>query len=107
MSTITQAASTGGTPIRVSATACGDGLVKLRCLEAKGLVSLVTEALSQTHSVGHELHALIYASDGEFDPARCDGLVDEALACWQAADHYLRMLGSVLADLDPYSNTPS
>ncbi len=106
MSTTVETASNGGTTTRVSVTASGDGLVKLRREETKALVSLAAEALSQTHSVGHDLHALIYDKNGEFDLAHCDRLLDEALACWQTADHYLRMLGSVLADLDPRTDPP-
>jgi hypothetical protein len=81
------------------------GLAVLRCDEAKALISLATEAISQTHSVGHEMHTLIYDRDGQFRPDKLDCLLTEALACWETADHYLRMLGSVLADYDPRSDS--
>jgi hypothetical protein len=82
------------------------GLAVLRQDEAKGLISLACEAMSQTHSVGHEMHTLIYDKDGEFRPDRLDCLLTEALACWETSDHYLRMLGSVLSDYDPQSDSP-
>ena len=81
------------------------GLAVLRQDEAKGLISLACGAISETHSVGHEMHTLIYSTDGEFRPDRLDCLLTEVLACWEAADHYLRMLGSVLADYDPQSGS--
>jgi hypothetical protein len=81
------------------------GLAVLRRDEAKALISLATEAVSQTHSVGHEMHTLIYAKDGQFQPDQLDCLLMEVLACWETADHYLRMLGSVLADYDPQSDS--
>ena len=82
------------------------GLTVLRHDEAKGLISLACGAISETHSVGHEMHTLIYRSGGEFRPDRLEDLLTEVLACWEAADHYLRMLGSVLADYDPQSGSP-
>jgi hypothetical protein len=81
------------------------GLAVLRRDEAKALISLATEAMSETHSMGHEMHTLIYAKDGAFRPDKLDCLLTEALACWETADHYLRMLGSVLADYDPRSDS--
>jgi hypothetical protein len=81
------------------------GLAVLRRDEAKALISLATEAMSQAHSVGHEMHTLIYAKDGPFRPDTVDCLLTEVLACWETADHYLRMLGSVLADYDPQSDS--
>jgi hypothetical protein len=81
------------------------GLAVLRRDEAKALISLATEAVSQTHGVGHEIHTLIYARDGQFRPDTLDCLLTEALTCWETADHYLRMLGSVLSDYDPQSDS--
>jgi hypothetical protein len=49
---------------------------------------------------------LIYAKDGPFRPDKLDCLLTKVLACWETADHYLRMLGSVLADYDPRSDSP-
>jgi hypothetical protein len=81
------------------------GLAVLRREEAMALIHLACDAMSQTHSVGHEMHRLIYGRDGEFRPDRLDCLMTEVLACWETADHYLRMLGSVLADYDPQSGS--
>ena len=81
------------------------GLAVLRQDEAKALISLACDAMSETHSVGHEMHTLIYSTDGQLRPDRLDCLLTEVLACWEAADHYLRMLGSVLADYDPQSGS--
>jgi hypothetical protein len=64
------------------------------------LISLATEAVSQTRNVGHKMHTLIYANDGQFRPDKLDRLLTEVLACRETAYYYLRMLGSVLADYD-------
>jgi hypothetical protein len=102
--TTTTAASNGSTTPPPAAKP-GDGLVKLRHQEAKGLISLACDAMSQTHSVLHELHSLIYDRDGEFCPEHLVRMVREAAVCWQATDHYLLMLASVLQDFDPYSGS--
>jgi hypothetical protein len=101
-----QAASDGESTAGRQVAKHEHGLAVLRNDEAKGLISLACGAISETHSVGHEMHTLIYDRDGEFQPGRLDCLLTEALACWEAADHYLRMLGSVLADYDPQSGSP-
>jgi hypothetical protein len=81
------------------------GLALLRQDEAKALISLACGAISETHSVGHEMHTLIYSTDSDSQPDRLERLLIEVLGCWEAADHYLRMLGSVLADFDPQSGS--
>ena len=96
-----QAASDGESTAGRQAPERRHGLAVLRQDEAKALISLACGAMSQTHSVGHEMHTLIFDRDGQFQPGRLDCLLTEVLACWEAADHYLRMLGSVLADYDP------
>jgi hypothetical protein len=100
-----QAASDGESTTGRQAAKREHGLAVLRQDEAKALISLACSAISETHSVGHEMHILIYDRDGEFQPGRLDCLLTEVLACWEAADHYLRMLGSVLADYDPQSGS--
>ena len=100
-----QAASDGDSTAGRQPTQREHGLAVLRRDEAKGLISLACGAISETHSVGHEMHTLIYGRDGEFQPDRLDCLLTEILACWETADHYLRMLGSVLADYDPQSGS--
>ncbi len=104
MTTTPKAASNGSTT-PVSVTESGDGLVKLRRMETKALISLACDALSQTHHVAHEMHSLIYDRDREFRPDQLGRMAREALACWQTTDHYLLMLSSVLADYDPYSGS--
>jgi hypothetical protein len=101
-----QAASDGESTAGRQSTQRQHGLAVLRQDEAKGLISLASTAMSETHSVGYEMHTLIYSTDGQFQPGRLDCLLTEVLACWEAADHYLRMLGSVLADYDPQSGSP-
>ena len=99
-STKIQAATDGGTTTD-HPPARAHGLSVLRSIEAKSLISLVQDALDETHHVGYALHSAIYG----FEPApaswtrprltpssRCC----EALTCLETADHYLRMLGSVL-----------
>jgi hypothetical protein len=71
------------------------GLAVLRDSEAKALISLACDALSETHALGSQMHTSIY------DPAQgasCTQLQDtlvELLACMERAEHYLLMLGSV------------
>jgi hypothetical protein len=71
------------------------GLAVLRDSEAKALISLACDALSETHALGSQMHTGIY------DPpsgSTCTGLQDtlaELLACMERAEHYLLMLGCV------------
>lgn len=99
-STKIQAASTGGTTTDQPAVR-EHGLSVLRSNEAKSLISLAQDALDQTYHVGHALHSAIYGFEpytGERDSteADTDQMLCEALTCLETADHYLRMLGSVL-----------
>ena len=100
-----QAASDGESTAGRQPTGRQHGLAVLRQDEAKALISLACGAMSETHSVGHEMHTLIYSTDGDSQPDPLERLLIEVLACWEAADHYLRMLGSVLADYDPRSDS--
>jgi len=102
MTAIVKTASNGGS----ASVRPRDGLAKLRREEVKALISLVCEAMSQTSSVAHEIHTGIYASDSEFGPDRLRRMLAEARACWQTADQYLRMLGSVPVDYDPADEPP-
>ena len=107
MTNTTTTASNGSTTTTtpVSLTESGDGLIKLRRQETKGLISLACDAIGETHHVAHETHSLIYAKDREFRPDQIERMTREILACWQTAEHYLLMLSSVLADYDPYSGS--
>ena len=89
------AASDGDTTASRQPTGREHGLAVLRDSEAKALISLACDALSETHALGSQLHTGIY------DPASdttCTNLQDtlaELLACMERAEHYLLMLGSV------------
>ena len=69
-------------------------------MEGRGLISLVCDALSETHSLAYEMHAQLYAHDPA-DDRDLRQLNDEALSCLQTAEHYLLMLGSVIEERIP------
>jgi hypothetical protein len=74
------------------------GVASLRDREAKALISLVCEALSETSEITHRMHSALYkgdASDGSDEVGR---RAVDALVCLQATDHYLRMLRDTLTD---------
>lgn len=73
------------------------GLPALRDTEAKALVRLGMDALSEAHHLGHELHKLVYATTESPGDQRQE-LLDETLTCLEAAEHYLLMLGSVFGE---------
>jgi hypothetical protein len=102
------AATANGTASATSAapTERKHGLAKLRRTETRQLASLASDAMSETWDLGHDLHKVIYAPDEEFRPENAACLIEEALACWQTADHYLRMLADTLADYDPQAGNP-
>lgn len=53
------------------------------------------------------MHSLIYKpDDADVPDARIQEFLEEALSCWQAADHYLRMLGSVIDERTGDSQAP-
>ena len=53
------------------------------------------------------MHGLIYDADKADAPdARLQQSLEEALTCWQTADHYLRMLGSVIDERTGDSQAP-
>jgi len=83
------------------------GLAVLRSMESKGLISLAQNALHQTCDAGHDLHAAIYGYEPGTSGAPCERLLCEALACLETADHYLRMLGSVLDELTAQDGDPA
>ena len=97
-SSITQitAASDGESTAERPTTTREFGLAVLRGSEAKALISLASEALSQTHSLAHEMHTGIYDRNIGIPSVVLQDLLAEALACMETAEHYLLMLGSVL-----------
>ena len=78
------------------------GLAVLRGREAKALISLASEALSETHSLAFEMHTAIYDQDATTPSAGLQDQLAEVLACMETAEHYLLMLGSVF---DEHSRT--
>jgi hypothetical protein len=83
------------------------GVAVLREKESARLISLVNDALGETGQLTHEMHALIYDADKTDVPgARLQEFLEEALTCLQTADHYLRMLGSVIDERTGESQAP-
>ena len=78
------------------------GIAVLRGKEAKSLINLACDALSESISVGYDMHDCIYRPDGP--EASLLEQLDEALTCLSTADHYLRMLDEVI---DPGDETPA
>ncbi len=70
------------------------GMTVLRDREAKALISLGTDALSEAHHVGHELHSAIYDTQASTSNTELQDTLAEALTCMERAEHYLLMLGS-------------
>lgn len=104
-STIAQDASNGAKTETIPAER-NYGLAVMREKEIKALISLACDCISQTAQVAHETHGFIYAQDGKAPDAFLQKKVDEALSCWQTADHYLRMLDSVLEERNGDSPVP-
>lgn len=76
------------------------GMSVLRNIEAKGLITLVCDALRQAMSVTHEMHGAIYKYDQEAKVSQEDlcRMREDALVCLSTSEHYLLMLGSVIED---------
>ena len=83
------------------------GLAALRAKETRSLVSLACDAISETSGITNDMHRLIYELDDAAAPgAPIQQSLEEALTCWQTADHYLRMLGSVIDERTGDSQAP-
>jgi hypothetical protein len=79
------------------------GLMVLREKEARGLISLACDALSEAREVAHDLHQALYGRYGE--AAEGDGrdrltVLNEAVGCVRTTEHYLLMLSSVFEEQD-------
>ena len=85
-------------------TTCPKDQSVLRETETRALVHLGLDALSEAHTVGHELHKLLYGKD-EIPDDRRQELLAETLTCMETAEHYLLMLGSVFEE-HPARNGP-
>ena len=104
-STITQDASNGATPEPEPAKR-SYGLAVMRDKETKSLISLACDGISETARLTHEMHKVIYDRSTTVTDAELQQQLDEALSCWQTADHYLRMLDSILEERNGDSPVP-
>ena len=82
------------------------GIAVMRDKEMKALIGLACDCISETSRVTHEMHGVIYDRDTTVNTAELQQQLDEALSCWQTADHYLRMLDSVLEERNGDSPVP-
>jgi hypothetical protein len=82
------------------------GLAVLREKEIRALISLACDCISETSRVAHEMHIVIYDRNTKVNDAELQQQLDEALSCAQTADHYLRMLSSVLEERSGDSPVP-
>jgi len=101
---ITAASNGGDTTTTTERERPKHGLAVLRETETRALVHLGMDALSEAHSVGHDLHQLLYVKD-EIPDDRRQELLAETLTCMETAEHYLLMLGSVFEE-HPARNGP-
>ena len=74
------------------------GVLKLRQREAQALIGIGTDALSQAHHLGCDIHAAIYDKDASITDATLQDRLAEVLTCMETAEHYLLMLGSVVGE---------
>lgn len=86
------------------------GVAVLRDREAKSLISISCDAMSEARELGHRMHTVIYKGDVKASMADLRRQLAEALICQATTEHYLRMLASVLDELfydtaDPYGGT--
>ena len=98
-STPTIKAVTDGT-----STGIKDPVAELRHDEAQHLISMACDAVNATGEVLHEVHSHIYKPAGT-PAAETQRLLLAVLTCMETAEHYLRMLDEVLADV-PDSGAP-
>jgi hypothetical protein len=92
------------------------GVSVLRVREGRGLISLACDALSETSTLAHEMHARLYAT-GPADDRELQQQMAEALACLETGQHYLLMLSSIVEErertrlpgpgIDPWSAEPA
>ena len=104
-STIANDASNGAKPETEPAKR-DYGLAVMREKETKALISLACDGVTETSRLTHEIFGVIYDRDTKVSSAELQQQLDEALGCWQTADHYLRMLDSVLEERNGDSPVP-
>jgi hypothetical protein len=71
-----------------------NGMAVVRDKEAKALISLSMDALSEAFHVGHELHGVVYEPKSSVSNTGLQQTLAEVLTCMERAEHYLLMLGS-------------
>jgi hypothetical protein len=98
-STIAQDASNGAKTETMPAKR-DYGIAVMRDKEKKALISLACDCITETSRITHEMHGAIYDRDNKVNTVQLLQQLDEALSCWQTADHYLRMFDSVLEERD-------
>jgi hypothetical protein len=98
MTTSSSASNGGKTPAKQSVKP-EHGMTVLRDKEARALVGLACDALSEVLGVVNAMFGVIYGAK-ETTASREDlpNMRDEALTCLSTGEHYLLMLGSVLED---------
>jgi hypothetical protein len=104
-STIAHDASNGA-KTETKPTQRDHGLAVMRDKEMKALISLACDCISEASQLSHEMHRVIYDRDNTINAVEVQQQLDEALSCWQTADHYLRMLDSVLEERNGDSPAP-
>ena len=77
------------------------GMTVVRDREAKALISLGTDALSEAFHVGHELHSAVYDNEASVSNPVLQQTLAEVLTCMERAEHYLLMLGSTFEEQAP------
>jgi hypothetical protein len=77
------------------------GMTVVREREAKALISLGMDVLSEAHAVGNQLHGAIYSKESSVSNAELQQMLAEALTCIERAEHYLLMLGSTFDEQAP------
>jgi hypothetical protein len=77
------------------------GMTVVRDREAKALISLGMDTLSEAFHMGHELHSAIYDTQPDKTNAELQDTLAETLTCVERAEHYLLMLGSNFEETTP------
>jgi 2-hydroxychromene-2-carboxylate isomerase len=102
---ITAASNGGDTTTTTERKAPEHGVRVLRLIEARALISLGTQALSEASNLGHDMHRSLYDKDASMTNPELQDQLAEALTCMETAEHYLLMLGSVFEE-HPARNRP-
>ena len=98
---ITSASKSADTSTTGDAKPREHGMTVLRDREAKALISLGTDALSEACHLGHQLHSAIYDTQASTSNPKLQDTLAEVLTCMERAEHYLLMLGSNFEENTP------